>query len=116
MIPLPSTAGYEALEGPALSPKAQIRARAEEVAKQFETIFTQSMVGGMRETANMGVGEGLFGEGPGTDTYTAWFDQYMSEHLSREGSIGLTDTLMRQFEELGQVPSLEEIAEEGATR
>lgn len=92
----------------ALEPQVDLRKEARTVASQFEAIFVQSMVAGMRETADMGVGDGMFGKGPGADTYNHWFDSYMASFLAENGSIGLSDTLMAEFERLGQVPKSEQ--------
>ena len=96
-----------------LEPKLDPRAKAKDIADQFEALFMQSMVEGMRKTADMGVGESMFGDGPGADTYSQWFDNFMSVHLSDNGNIGLSETLMREFERTGQIPS-EEDAEKQA--
>jgi len=97
-----------------LEPKPDARGKAREIADQFETLFMQSMVEGMRKTADMGQGKGLFGEGPGSDTYTQWFDNLMSGHLAENGRIGLSDTLMAEFERIGQIPSAEDAEQESA--
>ncbi|MDX1450720.1 MAG: rod-binding protein, partial [Acidimicrobiia bacterium] len=70
-----------------------------ETARQFEQIFVQEMLAGMRETAKMDGGEGsLFGDGPGSDTYTQWFDNHLSDHLVKNGGLGIADLLMKEFE------------------
>lgn len=96
----------------AIEPQPDLRKDARAVAKQFEAIFLQSMVAGMRKTADMGVGEGLFGKGPGADTYTQWFDSYMAGYLSEHGHVGLSDTLMAEFERLGQIPESDQPAKQ----
>lgn len=81
------------------------RAQALEVASQFEQLFVRSMVQDMRKTAEFGGdGEGMFGGGPGSDTYSDWFDQNLAEHISKSGQVGIKDTLMREFEATHQVP------------
>jgi flagellar protein FlgJ len=93
------------------------RAEAREVAGKFEAMFVQQVVAGMRESARIGDGEGMFGSGPGSDTYTQWFDSYMSEHLARSGGVGVADAILREIERLRQVPPAErEPAELGESR
>lgn len=82
----------------------QQRQAALEVAQQFEGIFVQSMVSAMRASAQVtGEGGGIFGNGPGADTYADWFDQNLARELSTKGRIGIADTLMRDFERLKQI-------------
>jgi Rod binding domain-containing protein len=64
------------------------KAKAREVAIQFEEIFVQQMVTAMRTSAD-GIGGGMFGADPGADTYSAWFDQCMSDQIADGGGIGL---------------------------
>ena len=84
---------------------AQKRARAENVAGKFEAIFVQQFVAGMRRTAALGEDSALFGSGPGSDTYAQWFDQHLSGHLLQNGGLGVRDTLLRDWERLGQIPA-----------
>ena len=86
-------------------PESDSRTEALDTAQQFEQIFVQQMLAGMRKTAQMtGEDEGLFGGGPGSDTYAQWFDSHLADHLRRNGGLGITDTLMREFERWGQIP------------
>ena len=79
-------------------------ARAVEVAEQFETIFVQQMVEGLRRTVDpTGDGGGLFGEGPGSETYTQWFDRSLGEHVSQAGRIGVADAILAQIRRSGQI-------------
>ena len=66
------------------------RDHAIEVASEFESLFAQIMVQGMRESADS-LGEGgMFSGGVGSDTYAQWFDQHMSQHLTNHnGGNGL---------------------------
>ena len=82
-----------------------LRAQALDTARQFEQIFIQQMLEGMRESANIAGGEGLFGDGPGNDTYTQWFDNHLSDHLARNGDLGIADTLMSEFQRWNQIPA-----------
>ncbi len=91
-------------------PEDSSRAEAADVASQFETIFLKQMVSGMRKTTSLVGGDGMFGSGPGSDTYTQWFDNHISNHLTGTGGIGITEVLMREFERWNQIPSAEEEA------
>jgi Rod binding domain-containing protein len=76
---------------------------AADVARRFEAIFTEQLVATMRATAS-GLGEdgaGGFFEGTGSDTYAAWFDQHMSEHLARQGGIGLASVILADLSRRG---------------
>lgn len=80
------------------------RAEAEAVAGEFEQILIQQMVTGLRKTTSLdGEDGGLFGKGAGTDTYNDWFDAHLSQHLMSSGGIGVRETLLRDWERLGQV-------------
>jgi len=85
--------------------KAAVRARAEEVAAQFEEIFVQQFVAGLRSTTAIGESDGLFGKGPGADTYTRWFDEHFAEHVIRNGGVGVRDILLSDWERIGQIPT-----------
>ncbi len=87
-----------------IDPEPDLRAEALKTAHQFEQIFVQQMLAGLRKTAEMAGGEGLFGDGPGNDTYTQWFDNHLAEYLSKNGNLGIADTLMKEFERWNQIP------------
>ena len=71
---------------------------AQDVAAKFEGMLVQMMVAGMRETTSMmGEENSMFGSGPGADTYTQWFDQEMSTHISKAGGVGVADVLMEEM-------------------
>lgn len=90
---------------------AERRRQAEEVVQKFETIFARTFVSGMRQTADItGEGGGMFGSGPGADTYADWFDDNLSSHLSRTGQLGIGKVLMRDLERWRQVPPAEDAA------
>ena len=88
----------------ATGPRNPLRAEALDTARQFEQIFIQQMLEGMRKSTNIPGGDGMFGDGPGNDTYAQWFDNHMSEHLSKNGNMGIADTLMSEFERWNQIP------------
>lgn len=85
--------------------KAAARSRAEQVAGQFEEIFVQQFVAGLRSTVAIGEDKGLFGDGPGADTYTRWFDENFAEHVIRNGGVGVRDILLSDWERIGQIPT-----------
>jgi hypothetical protein len=78
------------------------RAEAQEVATQFESLFMQEIVKGMREGADV-LGEGgVFGGGIGSDTFSQWFDQHMSAHLTDPeanggNGLGVVDAILENL-------------------
>lgn len=92
--------------------RSAVRQRAEQVAAQFEEIFVQQFVAGLRSTVAIGDDEGLFGDGPGAETYTRWFDENFAEHVIRNGGVGVRDVLLADWERIGQIPGAE-AAKEG---
>lgn len=77
--------------------RAQDPAALKEVAKQFESLFTQMLLKSMRE-ANKSFSEGdsLFGSEQ-ADFYQDMFDDQLSVHLSQGKGLGLADLLVRQL-------------------
>ena len=102
--------GYARLNDATLQPRdpaAAARDKAQRTARQFEELFVRSMISTMRQTAGTGEeGGGLFGSGPGSDTYTDWFDQHLASHMSASCRIGIADAIMREFERNHQIPEL----------
>lgn len=101
---------------------AKQRAEAEKVAHQFEEYFVRSLVANLRQTSSLG-GEdesGMFGSGPGADTYTSWFDEQMAKNVSAGNGIGVAEVLLRDMERHGQIPAAAEVqkatADQGAAR
>ena len=90
-----------------IAPHVSSREEAQGIASQFESLFVQQIVSKMREGANVMGGSAMFGSGPGSDTYASWFDTHMSDHLAKSGRVGVADSLMRHFEELGQIEPLD---------
>ena len=81
------------------------RQDAQKVATQFEELFVGMMVQDLRKTAQFGGDEdGLFGGGPGSDTYAEWFDQNLAQDISKNGRVGIADVLMKEFERAQQIP------------
>jgi peptidoglycan hydrolase FlgJ len=81
--------------------KSEAKARdpqaLKEVAKQFESLFTQMLLKSMREAnKSFSNGDTLFGSDQ-ADFYQDMFDQQMSIHLSQGQGLGLADVLVRQL-------------------
>lgn len=69
------------------------REQAGKTAAQFEQIFVRSMVSSLRQTGKLDEG-GMFGSGPGSDTFGDWFDQNLAEQIGRESEIGVAEALL----------------------
>ena len=67
----------------------------DEVASQFESLFTQMMLKSMRD-ASAPLDGGLF-KSDQMDTYQGMFDQQIALDLSSQKSLGLADILVRDF-------------------
>jgi len=94
------------LETLSLKPKSgddKARQHAAGVADQFEAIFVRSMVQSLRQSASVGGEGGMFGSGPGADTYADWFDQNLADRLAKNGGIGIKQALMAEFERSGEL-------------
>jgi len=88
-----------------VDPVTRTRAAAQDVALKFEALFTRTMVQGLRQGTKIGgEGGGLFGDGPGADTYADWFDDHLSASLGKDGHLGVAHVLMREFERWHQIP------------
>jgi len=80
--------------------QTQDPAALKEVAKQFESLFTQMLLKSMRE-ANKGLGgDGLFSSDQ-TEFYQGMFDSQLATQLSQGEGLGLADMLMRQLAGVG---------------
>jgi peptidoglycan hydrolase FlgJ len=93
--------------------KAQNPAALKEVAKQFESLFTQMLLKSMREAnKSLSNGDSLFGSDQ-ADFYQDMFDQQMAVHLSQGEGLGLADVLVRQLAGAGngQRPTVDGEAE-----
>jgi Rod binding domain-containing protein len=93
------------LETLSLKPKSSddsARQHAAGVADQFEAIFVRTMVQSLRQSATVGGEGGMFGSGPGADTYADWFDQNLADRLAKNGGIGIKEALMAEFERSGE--------------
>ncbi|MFL6620655.1 MAG: flagellar assembly peptidoglycan hydrolase FlgJ [Povalibacter sp.] len=85
--------------------KSEAKARdpqaLKEVAKQFESLFTQMLMKSMREAnKSFSDGDSLFGSDQ-ADFYQDMFDQQMAVHLSQGKGLGLADVLVRQLAGVG---------------
>jgi Rod binding domain-containing protein len=79
------------------------RQRAESTAKQFEQMFVRTLVGSLRQTASVGGEGGMFGSGPGADTFADWFDQNLAEQVSRTADVGIASQLLGDLERHGEI-------------
>lgn len=66
----------------------------ERVAADFESVFTSMMLKEMRKTLENG---SLFGEDQ-SDIYGGMFDQFMGQHMSNAGGIGLASMVRQAVE------------------
>ncbi|MBB6094203.1 flagellar protein FlgJ [Povalibacter uvarum] len=77
--------------------RAQDPGALKEVAKQFESLFTQMLLKSMREAnRSLSNGDTLFGSDQ-ADFYQDMFDQQIAVHLSKGEGLGLADMLVRQL-------------------
>ncbi|MAY25874.1 MAG: flagellar assembly peptidoglycan hydrolase FlgJ [Polycyclovorans sp.] len=80
--------------------KTQTPEAAREVARQFEVMFAQQMLAGLRSTAQV-PGSGVKDLGP----MQSIMDQQMGELMTRGRGLGLAEQLMQQWQRSGQVAS-----------
>ena len=85
--------------------KAQDPAALKEVAKQFESLFTQMLLKSMREATKSTADDNMFGGSDQTDFYQGMFDDQMAMHLSQGSGLGLADMLVRQLSQAGMTKS-----------
>ncbi|MFM1870749.1 MAG: Rod binding protein [Planctomycetota bacterium] len=81
------------------------RAAAEKAANDFEQLFVRQLVSTMRSAANVGGDGGMFGDGPGADTYADWFDQNVSEQVSRGGRVGIAEAILADMKRHKELPA-----------
>lgn len=89
-----------------LDPAQKERQRAEKVADQFETVFVRTLVSSLRQTGSVSAEGGMFGSGPGADTYADWFDENLAQKVAATGHIGIKEQLLRDFERNGEIPRM----------
>jgi Rod binding domain-containing protein len=81
------------------------RQKAERTAGEFEQLFVRTMVGSLRSTASLGGEEGgMFGSGPGADTFADWFDQNLAEQIATTSEVGIKKQLLGDLERHGEIP------------
>lgn len=96
MVSAPSSPVYTDFSG-----LAQLRASAKqnpedslrEVARQFEAIYLQMVLKGVRESS---MGDSLF-DGPGSDLYREMFDNQLTLQMTQGKGMGLADMLVSQL-------------------
>jgi Rod binding domain-containing protein len=69
-------------------PPEKVRA----VAQQLEGVFMSMLVEQMRSSMTE---DGLFGSGPGADTYGGLFDRYIGESMSKGSRLGIAEMVVR---------------------
>ena len=110
--PINASFDFSALASLRNDAKAQDPSALKEVAKQFESLFTQMLMKSMRD-ANRSFGEdSLFGSQQG-DFYQDMFDDQMALHLSKGEGLGLADMLVRQLTQSGMVKPADATAPNG---
>ncbi len=87
--------GLDALKAKA---RRDRKAALDEVSRQFEALFLQMMLKGMRKT---GMGDGLL-DSQNTRFYREMYDQQIAVEMSKHQGIGLAAVIRRQLS--GQVP------------
>jgi Rod binding domain-containing protein len=73
----------------------------DKVAKDFESVFASMMLKEMRKSLEPG---SLFGD-DSSDVYGGMFDQFMGQHMSESGGLGLASMIRQALEKsasLGQ--------------
>lgn len=78
----------------------------EEAGRKFEALFLSMLTKEMRKT----LGEGLFGSGPGADTYEGWFDQHMGDSLAGAQALDLAGILRAGLPREGTLRAEKELA------
>lgn len=69
--------------------RADQEGSVEHAAKELEIVFATMMVKEMRKT----LGDGLFGSGPGVDTFEGWFDDHVGRSIASSGVMDLVGLL-----------------------
>ena len=63
--------------------------KTEEAAKAFEKLFATMLV----HELSRGLNEGFFGDGPGADTFTSWFEDHIGDTLSSGKGLGIAEAV-----------------------
>lgn len=77
------------------APAGSRKAKFEEAAQEFESLFVAYLFKVMRATIEK---SGLFEENAGTDIYTELFDQEVARLIARRGALGISELIARQYE------------------
>lgn len=85
--PALSRTGSPAATGSAIDPEKL------KVAQQFEAIFLRQMIGSMRSST---LAEGMF-DSSASDQFRDMADARTADEMSRTGSFGIADMLIKQF-------------------
>ncbi len=75
--------------------------KADEAAEKFE-----ALLGGMlAKELRKGLPEGFFGEGPGSEQFSSWLDQFVGEAIAERGAFGfktMVSAFVRDFERIAR--------------
>lgn len=63
-----------------------LAAREEDAGEQMEALFATMLVKELRKALP---NEGFFGSGKGADVFNGWMDEFLGEHLARDGALDL---------------------------
>ncbi|MDQ8757191.1 rod-binding protein [Sphingosinicella sp. LHD-64] len=94
-VSVPPSAATPAPGAPIQSDRQQAQMR--EAAQAFEAIFLRQMIGSMRQAR---LAEDAFGSAA-TDQFRDLGDAQLAESMSRQGSFGIAELLMNQFQRGG---------------
>lgn len=86
----PSTAGTQQPDEATAAGKGKRELTREEAEaiRKLDGMFLGLMIKELNSSPSEDEG-GLFGAGPGADTYNALFEQQLTDHLSRGGGLGI---------------------------
>lgn len=73
--------------------KTDAPAALQKVAKQFEALFLNNILKGMRSAK---LADGVF-ESNATDSYNEMYDKQLSVHLAGKPGVGLADLIVKQL-------------------
>ena len=81
--------------------KTDAPAALQKVAKQFEALFLNNILKGMRSAK---LADGVF-ESNATDSYNEMYDKQLSVHLAGNPGVGLADLIVKQLTPKGENPN-----------
>ncbi len=82
-----------------------------EAAESFQSVLATMLIKEMRRS----LPEGMFGKGPGAETYEGWFDEQVGQSMAKCNALGMDDMLREQIERARlQVQEASEAEEEVA--